>query len=208
MELAFITYSDLVYFVGILFLVFLILIVYFGYEWWQRKLPPSVSPYTRLPLRRGNEIPYQRRIQVLRYLYELHDYYNGIIDFQKAAFCRETGRLFPKCQDWQGKIKLDWTFLQKRFPGHYVSWGSLTTSQQEAIRMQHHSLDGFQTDYSSGRPSPRDIEPEYAYAKPGPLYVDMQRGVLLGWKKVPDTEIEVLIVQKPIKKYIPGLTKI
>jgi len=197
------TYSDLVYFGGILFLVLLSLAILFAYEWWQRQKPLSTSPYTDLLLRRGEDIPYQTRIQVLRYLYKLHDYYNGLIDFQKAAFCRETGRLFTKCQDWQGKIKVDWTFLQKRFPGNYVSWGSLTTLQQEAIRMRHLSLDGFQTDYSSGNPSPRDVEKEFAYMRPGPLYVDVETGVLLGWKKVPETDVEVLIVQKPMRKYIP-----
>ena len=32
-------------------------------------------------------------------------------------------------------------------------------------------------------------------------------GDLLGWKCVPDTELEVLILQLPKPKYIPGLGK-
>ena len=33
--------------------------------------------------------------------------------------------------------------------------------------------------------------------RPGPLYVDIETKVLLGWKVVPGTDLEVLIVQKP-----------
>jgi len=96
-------------------------------------------------------------------------------------------------------VKVDWTFLQKRYPGIWVSWGSLNSDQQRAISDAHESLEGFQTEVSSPSPAPRAIEPEYAYTKPGPLYVDIQTKVLLGWKVVPGTELEVLIVQKPVR---------
>jgi hypothetical protein len=94
---------------------------------------------------------------------------------------------------------VDWTFLQKRYPGHWVSWGSLSKEQQEAIRDVHESLGKFQTQESSPTPAPRAVEPEYAYTKPGPLYVDLETKILLGWQVVPGTDFEVLIVQKPIK---------
>ena len=90
-------------------------------------------------------------------------------------------------------------FCKSGILGNYVSWGSLTKESQDAIRDAHASLDGFQTSESSPTPSPRAIEPEYVYTKPGPLYVDLETKVLLGWKVVPGTELEVLIVQKPIK---------
>jgi hypothetical protein len=116
---------------------------------------------------------------------------------KKASICRETGRVFPNSVTWYDKIDLDWTFLQKRYPGVYVSWGSLTDEQQEVIRNSHHSLEGFQIEFSSPYPSPKQIEAKYALARPGPLYVDIHTKVLLGWKSVPDTDLEVLIVQKP-----------
>ncbi|HEV8052714.1 MAG TPA: hypothetical protein VGP47_09475, partial [Parachlamydiaceae bacterium] len=86
----------------------------------------------------------------------------------------------------------------------YVSWGSLTAEQQGIIRNGHDSLEGFQTDFSSPNPLPRAVEAKYALSKPGPLYVDINTKVLLGWKCVPDTDLEVLIVQKP--KYIIKLS--
>lgn len=127
----------------------------------------------------------------------MHQYDNRIFDVKKAAICRETGRIFPECITWYDTIKVDWTFIQKRYPGTYVSWGCLTEAQQEAIRDVHETLDGFQTRFSSQTPSPRLVEAKYAFEKPGPLYVDVTTGVLVGWQCVPDTELEVLIVQKP-----------
>ena len=67
----------------------------------------------------------------------MHEYDNSIFDFGKAAFCRETGRIFPNVVTWYGTIKVDWTFLNKRYPGNYVSWGSLSEYQQEMIRSAH-----------------------------------------------------------------------
>lgn len=61
----------------------------------------------------------------------------------------------------------------------------------------HDSLDGFQFTYSSKNPGPRQIEGRYALSSPGPLYVDLETYTLLGWKNVPGTDLEVLIVQKP-----------
>ena len=150
---------------------------------------------------------YLTKGKVLKYLFDMHDYYNRMFDFNKAVIGRLTGRIFPDALSWHGAISVKWDFLQKRFPGEFVSWGSLTEEQQLMIMDKHSSLEGFQTEFSSSRPSPRAIEPEYAYKKPGPLYVDIDTGVLLGWKCVPKTDLEVLIVQKPEEIYIPGIRK-
>ena len=138
----------------------------------------------------------------------MHEYDNKFFDLNKAAICRTTGRIFPDSVTWYGAVEVDWNFLQKRYRGEYVSWGSLTEEQKTIIKERHLSLEGFQTKFSSPNPSPRFIEPEYAYTIPGPLYVDIRTGILLGWKCVPDTELEVLIVQKPFEKYLPGMTKL
>src|SRR5262249_10682082 len=108
-------------------------------------------------------------------------------------------RIFPDCMTWYGAIRVGWDFIQKRFPGDYVSWGSLTESQQEAVRASHESLEGFQETYSSAIPSPRLVESKYAMEKPGPLYVEIKTGTLVSWMCVPETEVELLIVQKPLK---------
>lgn len=170
---------------------------------WLHKVPNALSPYTRHPLRPGSEISYYAANKVLRFLYDRHEYDNRIFDLRRAAVCRDTGRIFPNAITWYNKIKVDWSFLAKRYPGNYVSWGSLSAAQQVFIAAHHDSLKGFQTEISSTQIQPKAIEASCAYSKPGPLYVDIDTGVLLGWVCVPDTDMEVLIVQhpkRPLKK--------
>lgn len=182
-----------------LLVVVLILMGLCVYAIWLSRRPHSLSPYSKLPLRLASDLPYYTCEKVLRYLYDMHEYDNRIFSIRKAAFCRETGRIFPFAINWHNQIDVDWTFLQKRHPGKYVSWGSLSQEQQEIIRSAHDSLNKFQTDFSSPHPQPKAIEAKYALAKPGPLYVDLETKVLLGWQCVPDTDMEVLVVQKPIR---------
>jgi hypothetical protein len=185
---------------ALIFLSFFLLVTLFWVGWRFTQRSHSVSPYTGTPLRRTSEISYYSAEKILKYLYDLHQYDNRIFKLSRAAFCRETGRIFQDCINWFDVILVDWNFLQSKHRGNYVSWGSLSKESQDAIREVHASLDGFQTEESSGTPSPRMIEPEFAFTKPGPLYVDPETKILLGWKMVPGTEFEVLIVQKPVKR--------
>ncbi len=177
--------------------VFLLFAFWFG--WWFSQKSWGLSPYTGLPLRRATDLSYYSAEKVLHFMNDFHQYDNSPFKLSRAAFCRETGRIFSNCINWLDIIRLDWNFLQKRYPGNYVSWGSLNQDQQQAIRDAHETLEGFQTEVSSPTPSPRAIETQYVYTKPGPLYVDIQTKILLGWKVVSDTDLEVLIVQKPIR---------
>lgn len=197
------TSYDVVWFSFAILFVFTLLIAVFFYGLWVQKHQVCLSPYTKTPLRLGSTIPYQTAEKVLRYLFYMHQYDNRMFDVRKAAFCRETGRLFPNAVSYFDTIFVNWSFLEKRFPGSYVSWGSLSPTQKEMIRSNHYSLEGYQTEYSSLNPSPRGVEAAFAYAKPGPLYVDLETKVLLGWKLVPDTDLEVLIVQKPKELFAP-----
>lgn len=192
---------DVALFAISILVVFLLIVGGFFFNEWRKRYQVALSPYSGLPLRKASDLPYGSAEKVLRYLYELHQYDNRIISLRKAALCRETGRIFPNCINSWGVIKVDWNFLQKRCPGNYVSWGSLTDSQQEAVRSLHDSLEGFQTNFSSPNPSPRAIDPEYAFAKPGPLYVEPTTKVLIGWQTVPGTIFEVLVVKHPKKPY-------
>ncbi len=199
-QLAVLTYTDVFYFAAVLFLVLLGLLASFFFGWWMSRRQYALSPYTGKPLRRGTDLAYLTVERVLRFLYDMHAYDNRMFDLHHAAICRETGRIFPECITWYGIIHVDWDFIQKRYPGKYVSWGSLTPEQQESIHQKHDSLEGFQLEFSSPKPGPRYIEKVYVYKNPGPLYVDVETNVLLGWKCVPDTDLEVLIVQKPKKR--------
>lgn len=204
--LAAVTTTDVALFSILLLVVFLFFFALCCWGVWLTRIPDSVSPYSRQPMRRGSDISYDAALKVLKFLYNKRQYDNRIFGLKKAAICRETGRIFPNAVTWYGKIKVDWSFLNKRFPGRYVSWGSLTYEQQEIIRLSHGSLALFQTDHSSPRYSPAAVEAEYAFLKPGPLYVDLENNILLGWQCVPDTDLEVLIVQKPLKIITPTIT--
>lgn len=175
----------------------LLLFAAFWFGWWVNKYGQGRSPYTGQKLRRATDLSYYAAEKTLRFLYEMKEYDNRIFKLKKAAFCRETGRIFQNCVTWYDVAIVDWRFLQNRFPGTYVSWGSLSWEQQREIKERHRSLEGFQTERSSSNPVPRLIEPEYVYEKPGPLYVDLETKILMGWKIVPGTDLEVLIVQKP-----------
>ena len=191
------TFKDVILYSTAILFSFVGLLTLFILNAWFRSKSASLSPYSGKPLRRADDLSYESKVRVLRYLYDLSQYDNRIFEFRSSAFCRETGRIFPKAITFFDTIHVDWSFLQKRYPGNWISWGSLTELQQENIREAHHFLSGFQTEWSSPNPSPRAIEKEYALESPGPLYVDFDTKVLLGWKVVPTTNLEVLIVQKP-----------
>jgi hypothetical protein len=199
--LAVVSQADIILFALFLMVAFLLMIGLFFFTAWMHKHHQGVSPYTGMPLRRASDIPYASAEKILRFLYELHQYDNRIFQLSRAAVCRETGRIFPNCITIFGTVRVDWDFLKKRFPGHYVSWGSLTDAQRELIIANHDLIEGFQTSESSPHPSPSAIDSQYAFTKPGPLYVDLNTKVLLGWKKVPGTLFEVLILQRPRKPY-------
>lgn len=196
-----ITYQDAFFFSLAVLIVFFLLLIVFGFGVWISRQSNSLSPYSGTPLRLASDLDIETKEKIVRYLYKYHQYDNRIFEFSEASFCRETGRIFQDSVTWYGVAYVDWNFLRQRCPGNYVSWGSLTLSQQEAILNTHGTLEGYQIEFSSLNPSPRAAGKEYTMLKPGPLYVDVENQVLLGWKEVPGTDIEVLIVQKP-KPYV------
>lgn len=191
-------FDVVVYSVAIL-LIFLVFLAFFLVALWFSRRKPGISPYSGLPLKKGADLSYSAKEKVYRMLYDMHEYDNRLFDLSKSSLCRETGRIFFDSLDWFGNPNVDWTFLRKRYPGNYVSWGSLSEQQKTLVKTAHYSLSGFQSEKSSPLAAPRMIEQEYAFETPGPLYVDFETKVLLGWKEVPGTNLEILIVQKPIK---------
>ncbi len=185
--------------IGFIFLVFFSLL-WFG--WWSSHIGGSLSPYTKKPMSLGVDVAASLQAFVDEFMLAHSQPENSPFDFKKAAICPVTGRIFPDSVMRNEIIKLDWAFLEKRYPGNYVSWGSLLPQHQAIIRLCHESLTGFQLDDSCPKPMPKDVDVFHANLKPGPLYVDLGTKVLLGWKEVPGTYYEVLIVQKPIYESI------
>jgi hypothetical protein len=179
----------------VLILSFAAVIVVMGgllwFGWWVSRKRGSVSPYTKKPMALG--------IDEFMLSHPQPD--NPPIDFETASICPDTGRIFPNTVV-RGIVLLDWNFIQRRYPGRFVSWGSLSDYEKATIKLCHDTLAGYQYETSCPKPIPRDIDAYYAQQKPGPLYVDRQTKILLGWKEVPGTELEVMIVQLPIYENI------
>ena len=179
----------------ILMLLFMAFVVWIG--WWVSSRKGSVSLYAHEPMTLGMDLAFSAVQGVEQYLQSYHQSVNPPIDLMRAAVCRKTGRIFPACVNWLGYIRLKWSFLNQRHPGRWISWGSLTPSQMAQVRERHGPIEGFQIEESSNRAKPNEIETHFAEVKPGPLYVDLETMTLLGWKSVPDTTLEVMIVQLP-----------
>jgi len=189
----------------LLFAFFLVLLMLSGllwFGWWVSNKRGSVSPYTKKPMALGIDVVPSIRHFVNDFLLSHPQPDNPEIDFDTCAICEETGRIFPDCVTRGELVRLDWTFINKRFPGNFVSWGSLSELEQGTLRMCHESLAGYQTEISSVFSRPSEVDSYYALMKPGPLLVDRQTKILLGWKEVPGTQFEVLIVQRPIYESI------
>lgn len=158
----------------------------------------NTSPYSGAVMQFGQDLAQSLQRHINEFLREFSSLENPEIDFTQAAICPITGRVFSNCVVKGKKISLDWTFLKKRFPGQYVSWGALPEDEKGMLRILHVSLDGFQTEQSSCNVRPEKIEREFALLSPGPLYIDRLTKVAMGWQRVPGTSFEVLIVQKPL----------
>lgn len=170
--------------------------------WFSSKKRGSLSPYSKMPMKLGIDIAPSMRRYVDEFILSHTQPENEPFDFDTAAICQETGRIFPKAVIRGQFVRLGWDFLERRYPGTYVSWGSLSQEEQATLRMLHDTLAGYQIETSCPLALPSQIDSYYALTKPGPLYVDRVKKVLLGWKEVPGTEFEVLIVQLPLYESI------
>lgn len=173
-------------------------LVWMGWWWTHRR--GCVSPYSGKTLRRGQDLAFSATTKVMAYLNTFEDVENPTFDVRFAAVCPATGRIFPDCVNIFGGIRVDWGFIKRRAPGDWVSWGSLSKTQQDYILYRHEGgLHHFQTGDSCLNARPRDVDEYHALLKPGPLYVDVAAGLVMGWKLVPGTDLEVLVVQKPTR---------
>jgi hypothetical protein len=178
-------------------LVFAIMVALLWVGWWVTNRRGSRCPYTKALMRPGEDLAFSAATRVQHFLSSMDDPANPAFELRYAAISQDTFRIYSDCVNIFGVVKLDWGFLKKHHPGHWVSWGSLSEEQQKTIKARHRTLEGFQTESSSLNPRPRDVELYFAALKPGPLYVDVSTATLLGWKIVPSTDLEVLVVQKP-----------
>lgn len=157
----------------------------------------AVSPYSHMPMMLGVDLSFSMAHYVEEFLKGQPQPENPPFDMKKAAICQETGRIFPDVVNRGEVIALDWSFLKRRYPGNWVSWGSLPEVPRAMIKMCHRSVERFQMNESCPELRPEAIDRYHAFLKPGPLYVDVATKTLMGWQNVPGTPFEVLVVKKP-----------
>ncbi len=182
---------------GILIALFLFLIFIFWIVWKREGIRGDRCPYCKRPLRLGADVALSLAGIVNAFLQEEPQPENPPIDFLLASYCPQTGRIFPNTVTGKEHVILSWDFLKRCWLGTFISWGVLSEEERGVLRLLHGSLDGFQTEHSSNHVVPESVEEEFSSLAPGPLYVDQKTKVVIGWKKVPGTYFEVLVVQQP-----------
>ena len=170
---------------------------FFWLCWWLLARRHARCPYGHGRLEPATKLSYEVIERTHEFLMHLNSEDNPAFELSHAAVCRETGRIFPHGLRNGDIIKVNWDFLQQRHPGNWVSWGSLSEADKRRVRACHVTLRGFQTENSATEPKPRKVPSRYTLMKPGPLYVDLSNYNLLGWKQVPGTNFELLILQRP-----------
>ena len=180
-----------------LLFIFFLLALLVLFNWKREGIRGNVCPYCRKPMRLGIDVAFSMRSYVNAFLEEQPQLDNPQIDFSKAAYCSETGRIFTECVSTLERISLSWDFIQRKCSGKYISWGALSEDEKSIYKILHGSIEGFQTEESSHLLRPECVEPLFSTISPGPLYIDRETKILVGWKKVPGTYFEVLVVQHP-----------
>lgn len=185
----------LIVLLSLLVIACMVFFFWLGYWWVNRRC--SYCPYIRRRLEPATLLSYEVVERAHDFMSHFNSEQNPAFELKDASVCRETGRIFPDTVSANGVIHVDWDFLSDRYPGNWVSWGSLSEADQRRVRASHVTLRGYQTEVSCPLPKPSSIHMPYTLTKPGPLYVDLATYNLLGWKQLPGTNFEMLIVQTP-----------
>ncbi len=163
----------------LLFSALLISTLYYLY--WRTHLKGRKSPFSGQNLARGKGILYPSAEKIHLFSSQLSVPENEEIDLSKAAFCRQTNRIFPNAITVFDEINVRRDYLSKYYSSKLTPWFLLSDAFRKEIENAHSSLDGFQIGKS---------------LKPGPLFVDKKNRTLVGWKQIPETEMEILVIQK------------
>jgi hypothetical protein len=170
-------------------LVFIGLIsLFFALGWYITNRPGAVSPYSKREMAPGSVIAFRSVEKIEDFFEDIQSQENRSFNLERAAVCRETGRIFPNCLSNFDVVTLNRNYLSAVHPGQYIDWEVLGPREQAIILAKHNDVSGYQIGDQrtkfQGQPIPS-------------LYVDISTNTLIGWKKVPGTELQILVVQKP-----------
>jgi hypothetical protein len=156
-----------------------------GLGWWLVNRSGSRSPYTGSVIGKGTDILFPAVRRIHDFLEKKNSVDNLPFSLEKAAVCRQTGRIFPDSINTFGVVRIGRKYVSGYRSGDYRRWADLTAGEREHFLRAHGQLEGYQT------------VADDPIARPGPLYIDIKCGTAVGWQCVPGTDLEVLIVQKP-----------
>ena len=172
------------------------ILIFFLAGWWLFNAREAKSPYLGGKGIFGHELSFPAIEKVHQFLSAHHDVNNPIFDLNNACVCKTTGRIFPDTLGFAGAKSVGWSFISRMYPGAYVSWGSLSPQERDRLYSESPELfEGYQIHDSSAEEKPKKASEYHQALKPGPLYIDRDSKVLVGWKCVPETVLEVLVVQ-------------
>jgi hypothetical protein len=142
------------------------------------------SPFSGKPLDSGERILYPTVQKVISFMMSLPQPENAVIDCSKACFCRETGRIFPHAKNAFGEISLKPNYMKHYYQGALVPWYKLDVIEQDELL-------SCQQDYA--------IFLQGGKLNSKALYADLRKKTLVGWCRVPETNMEIVVVKPPKK---------
>ncbi len=154
-----------------------LLLAVFGLGWYVTNRQGARSPFSGKPMIRGHDLTFEAVARLRTHLGKAPQPENPDFQWTHSVVCRETGRVFTDVVNRWGVARVSSNYLKRRYPGTYTPWTALQPSERQAVLARH----------------PQGIG---AYELDG-LYVDLTTKTLLGWQRVPETGLQILIVNKP-----------
>lgn len=182
----------LFFFIGIYFLFIIIL---------QNNLLSNKgkSPFSGLPLRKGGELSFFAEKKLHEFYMSLPRHFNQTPKLDKSTICTSTGRIFPNSISKFGATSNPKDIFLNYPKGDYILWQELSDPLKKTIIENHDSIKGFQINQLPKYTKEQPLNHKFAHIKPGPLFVDLKTKALLGWKEIPETNLETLVYQPPTK---------
>ncbi len=156
---------------------------FFWGGWWLTNRPGSLSPFTGEEMLIGENLSYTAVRATHDFMESLPQPENLTFDTTKAALCKRSGALFSNVVNNRGIVVLPRDYITKRYKGSFVEWTTLSRAEQERILDKHVSIEAFRTVQGASHSEA--------------FYADVITAVLVGWQRVPLTDLKVLVVQKP-----------
>ncbi len=147
--------------------------LFFWSGWWVTNREGSRSPITRGQLAPGDLITYDTVQKIQRFMLSQPQPENAPFEVAQAAICRDSGKIFTEARNAFDVLRVGNDFPRRRWPGHWVQWKHLHSNEQRRLASLHECV--------------RDL-------KRDDLYGDPIKGSIMSWQRVPETEVEVLVV--------------